>query len=99
VRGIAPLPTTVESCALGCIGFMNAAFGVRFFEDFFAAFFAGFLAADFFAVFFAPDFLALFFFAAISSPRGVGRAYFSRRCAVASCEQAKTPRVERNREL
>jgi hypothetical protein len=57
---------------------MNAAFGVRFLEDFFAAdFFAGFLAADFFAVFFAPDFLAVFFFAAISSPRGVGKAYFS----------------------
>src|SRR5437762_849309 len=30
VRGIGVEPTTAESCALGCIGFMNAALGTRF---------------------------------------------------------------------
>ena len=35
VRGMAPLPTTAARSLLGCIGFMNAAFGVRFLpEDF-----------------------------------------------------------------
>src|SRR6185295_11330695 len=40
VRGIAPLPITAPSAALGFIGFMNAAFGLRFLPDFFAFFFA-----------------------------------------------------------
>src|SRR5215218_6152957 len=57
----------MPSCALGVIGFMNAAFGVRL-AAFFAAFFAGFaafLAPPFFAPpFFADDFLAPPFFAA-----------------------------------
>jgi hypothetical protein len=60
VRGSGPDPTTAESASSGCIGFMNAAFGVRFFfgADFLVAFFAAFL----FVAFFAPDFLALLFF-------------------------------------
>jgi hypothetical protein len=44
VRGIALLPITLPSEALGCIGFMKAAFGLRFAPLFFFA--AGFL--DFF---------------------------------------------------
>src|SRR5258708_10636648 len=43
VRGIGLSPTTLARAALGVIGFMNAAFGLR--ADFFAAFFAAFLAA------------------------------------------------------
>ncbi|MGV3626311.1 MAG: hypothetical protein ACO1PN_01350 [Betaproteobacteria bacterium] len=50
VRGIMPLPITAPSAALGCMGFMNAALGLRF-------------AAAFF--FFAAGFLLAFFFAAI----------------------------------
>jgi hypothetical protein len=38
VRGIAPLPITAASVAVGFIGFMNAAFGLRFLP--FAFFFA-----------------------------------------------------------
>ena len=48
VRGIGLPPTTSLSCGLGCIAFMNAAFGVRLAPE-------RFFAADFFAV----DFLAL----------------------------------------
>src|SRR5436305_397126 len=44
VRGIAFSPAALASAGLGCIGFMNAAFGLR--VVFFAA---GFLAAGFFA--------------------------------------------------
>jgi hypothetical protein len=40
VRGIEPEPTTAASTALGLIGFMNAAFGLRFLPLFFAFFFA-----------------------------------------------------------
>src|SRR6516164_8136707 len=60
------LPTTAASVADGVIAFMNAAFGLRFAPDFFAAaFFAGaflaaFFGAGFLAAFFA-DFLAGFF--------------------------------------
>src|SRR3954469_17064653 len=66
-------PTTAPRAALGCIGFMNAAFGVRFAPLFFAPRLALFLAPPFFAPpflapFFAPPFLAPFFFAAILSP-------------------------------
>src|SRR3954469_3998237 len=70
VRGMPLLPTTAPSAADGCIGFMNAAFGVRFFfaPPFFADFFIDFLAPPFLADFFAPPFLAPFFFAAILSP-------------------------------
>lgn len=46
-------PTTSESAALGCIGFMNAALGFRL--------------ADFFATFLFADFLAAFFFFAIET--------------------------------
>ncbi|MBA3342033.1 MAG: hypothetical protein H0T48_09375, partial [Gemmatimonadaceae bacterium] len=70
------VPTTAASDALGVIGFMNAALGVRLVADFFLAGFAFFLAE----LFFAADFLAgdfedffaeLFFFAvAIASPGG-----------------------------
>src|SRR5690348_11886572 len=78
VRGIGLVPTTAPSAASGCIGFMNAAFGVRFAPPFFAVvrfaldFFAPPRALDFFAaLFFAPPFFAAFlapFFAAILSP-------------------------------
>jgi len=46
VRGMALVPTTALSAALGVIGFMNAAEGFRLP----AFFFAGFLAAFFFAI-------------------------------------------------
>jgi hypothetical protein len=63
VRGSIPDPTTAASASSGCIGFMNAAFGVRFF---FAAFFgAAFFTVFFLVAFFAPDFFAAFFFVAI----------------------------------
>src|SRR3954470_4261771 len=53
------LPTTADSVLLGIIGFMKAAFGLRFAAGFFA------LAAGFFAAaFFIGDFLAGDFFAA-----------------------------------
>jgi len=76
VRGIGELPTTEERSLLGCIGFMNAAFGVRFLPEdfrrllfrpaFFVAFLDDFLAEDFRDEdFFLP---LLFFFAAILSP-------------------------------
>jgi hypothetical protein len=76
VRGIGELPTTEARSLLGCIGFMNAAFGVRFLPDdfrrllfrpaFFVAFLDDFLAEDFRDEdFFLP---LLFFFAAILSP-------------------------------
>src|SRR6476661_3271839 len=65
VRGIGELPTTAERAASGCIGFMNAAFGVRLAPDFFAVFFLAldFFAEDFFAPFLAAPFLAEDFFA------------------------------------
>lgn len=53
VRGMGLEPTTSESAALGCIGFMNAALGFRL--------------AVFFATFFFADFLAAFFFFAIET--------------------------------
>jgi hypothetical protein len=64
VRGRGFDPTTCASSALGVIGFMNAAFGLR--PDFLAALRAG---AAFLALFFAA-FFALFFalFLAIWSP-------------------------------
>jgi len=66
VRGRGELPTTGASCALGVIGFMNAALGTRFVPDFFFAFLAAFFAGRFFpADFFLPE---LFFFVAIASP-------------------------------
>jgi hypothetical protein len=40
VRGWALEPMTAASVALGFIGFMNAAFGLRFLPAFFAFFFA-----------------------------------------------------------
>src|SRR3954470_17051905 len=71
VRGSGAVPTTVPSCALGVIGFMNAAFGTRLAPLFFAVFFVAaflappFFAADFFAgAFFADAFFAAPFFAA-----------------------------------
>src|SRR5690348_16629650 len=64
------LPTTAASCASGCIGFMNAAFGVRLAPERLAVFFPAlffaedFLAPPFFAApFFAEDFFADYFFA------------------------------------
>jgi hypothetical protein len=64
VRGIGFAPTTPAKVALGIIGFMNAAFGLRFAAGFLAFAAAGFLAAAFFIGFFAADFLAAGFFAA-----------------------------------
>jgi hypothetical protein len=81
VRGIGELPTTLARSLLGCIGFMNAAFGVRFLPDedlrrlllrapFFAAFRPDLREEDFLAEDLRDeDFLPpLFFFAAILSP-------------------------------
>jgi hypothetical protein len=68
VRGSGELPTTGASCALGVIGFMNAALGTLLVPDFFLAVFL----EDFLAVFFLAAgrfFAELFFFAfAIASP-------------------------------
>src|SRR5687767_12636578 len=50
VRGIGELPTTEARSLLGCIGFMNAAFGVRFLPE------------DFRRLLFRPPFLAAFLF-------------------------------------
>jgi hypothetical protein len=81
VRGIAVAPTTAANIADGVIGFMNAAFGLRFTAGL-AAFLAtgflaaGFLAAGFFAAgafatlaagFFAAGFLATGFFATFAA--------------------------------
>src|SRR5919112_1560236 len=57
---MALLPMTAPSAASGCIGFMNAALGVRFLPVFLADFRAVVLRAGFRAVFLA-DFLELFF--------------------------------------
>src|SRR5689334_24800832 len=59
-------PTTAASVEEGVIAFMNAALGLRFAADFFAAFFgAAFFAGAFFAAdFFAAGFLSADFFAA-----------------------------------
>src|SRR4029450_13105715 len=60
-------PTTAASVPDGVIGFMNAAFGLRFAVDFLAAgFFAGafFWGAFFAGAFFAAGFFAVAFFAA-----------------------------------
>jgi hypothetical protein len=72
VRGIGFDPTTVDNCALGVIGFMNAGFGLRFTPVFFrrAVFF---LAAPFRAPPFREDFFRAppFFLVAIEvSPAG-----------------------------
>jgi hypothetical protein len=74
VRGIGELPTTEARSLLGCIGFMKAAFGVRFLpEDFRLVFLPAFLVA-FLDDFLAEDlrdedfFFPFFFFAAIVSP-------------------------------
>jgi hypothetical protein len=74
VRGIGFVPTTAPSCALGVIGFMKAALGVRFDALFFfpELFFAlDFFADDFLPADFEDDFFAeLFFLVAIASPGG-----------------------------
>jgi len=57
VRGLGEAPITAASAEDGVIGFMNAAFGLRFVLAF-AAFLAG---AFLFVVFFAADFLTDFF--------------------------------------
>ncbi|HEX3059390.1 MAG TPA: hypothetical protein VHP62_08520 [Usitatibacter sp.] len=61
------LPTTAASVALGFIGFMKAAFGLRFAPDFFfgAALFAAFFIGFFAAGRLAADFFDLPFLAAI----------------------------------
>jgi threonine/homoserine/homoserine lactone efflux protein len=75
----------------GVTGRMNAAFGVRFFDDFladfFAAFFAVFLRAagrlaallDFFALFLLDFFAVFFFAAAIASLERLARGRGKRR--------------------
>jgi hypothetical protein len=73
VRGSGAEPTTAASCALGVIGFMKAALGVRFVADFFLPelFLAElFFAVDFFADFEDDFFAELFFLVAIASPGG-----------------------------
>jgi hypothetical protein len=64
-------PTTAERAALGCIGFMNAALGVRFLPDFLVAFF---FAAVFLAglrALFLVDFFAFFLVAIACLPECV----------------------------
>ncbi len=58
-------PTTADNALSGLTGRMNAALGVRFLADFFAAFFAV-LFTDFLALFLADFFAAFFFLAAIA---------------------------------
>src|ERR1700674_1416082 len=93
VRGIGELPTTEARSLLGCIGFMNAAFGVRFLPEdfrrlifrppFLAAFLDDFLVEVFREeVFFPP---LLFFFLAILAPG------FGDRMGVAT--ESETPSV------
>jgi hypothetical protein len=57
----------MESAALGIIGFMNAALGVRLTRAFFAGFFfaVAFFGAAFFVVPFFVAFFVVFFFVAI----------------------------------
>jgi hypothetical protein len=62
VRGSGFDPTTMESAALGIIGFMNAALGVRLTRAFFAGFF---FAVAFFGAAFFVAFFTVFFFVAI----------------------------------
>jgi len=57
------LPTTAASVLLGVMGFMKAAFGLRFVAGFFALA-AGLFAADLFIGFLAADFLPAGLFAA-----------------------------------
>src|ERR1700722_16654295 len=67
VRGLGDAPITAASAEDGVIGFMNAAFGLRFVLAFVA-----FLAGDRFLVvfFFAVDFLVVdFFFLAFAIPK------------------------------
>src|SRR5687768_7222705 len=66
VRGIGLVPTTAERAASGCIGFMNAAFGLRFAPPFFFA-----------AFFLAPPFFAPFFLAMWSPMEFVAEGRFS----------------------
>ena len=54
VRGIGELPTTFARSLLGCIGFMKAAFGVRFLPD----------DDDFRRLLLRPPFFAVLFFLA-----------------------------------
>src|SRR5262245_41856416 len=71
VRGNGELPTTAASALSGVTGRRNAALGLRFLPDFFAAFFAVLLTA-FLAPFLADFRLAVFFLAAIAClPRGM----------------------------
>jgi hypothetical protein len=91
VRGIGVEPTTVASCALGVIAFMNAAFGVRLAPDFLAFFlapdFADFLAPPLFAApFFAEDFFAAPFFAPFFA------VFFAAMLVSWECEQVLTQR-------
>jgi hypothetical protein len=88
------------------MGFMNAAFGVRFLPEdfrlvFLAAFFVAFL-DDFLAEDFRDDdffFPLLFFFAAILSPcLVIGCEWYKRVKRRPSARQAIVPRGESNRE-
>jgi hypothetical protein len=66
VRGSGLEPTTAASCELGCMGFMNAALGVRFLPDLLVAFFRAVVFLAGFRALFLADFLAAFFLVAIA---------------------------------
>jgi hypothetical protein len=75
VRGMGDEPTTFDSWALGCIGFMKAGLGARLVRVFFFAARLGallrarvfFFAADFFRVAFLEPFFAAFFLVAMDA--------------------------------
>src|SRR4051812_11130231 len=85
VRGMALLPTTAPSAASGCMGFMNAALGVRFLPVFLADLRAVVLRAGFRAVFLA-DFLVFFLVAIACLPVWVR--------TVRAAEPAELPRQQ-----
>jgi hypothetical protein len=66
VRGSGLEPTTAAREELGCMGFMNAALGVRFLADFLVAFFLAVVFLAGLRALFLADFLAVFFLVAIA---------------------------------
>jgi hypothetical protein len=66
VRGSGLEPTTEARAGLGCIGFMNAALGVRFLAAFLVAFFLAVVFLAGLRALFLADFFAAFFLVAIA---------------------------------
>ena len=105
VRGIGELPTTEASSLLGCIGFMNAAFGVRFLPEDFRLAFAGLLCAPFYSMTFWPktsgtrtsSFRSSFLLPSVSPGLMIGCELLHGETPSVS-EQTIVPRGESNRE-